>query len=384
MSRWRRRLLAAAAVPVALLVLVALAVRLRYGGGRAGFPDRTSEPLLPASALEVVAALDHPPGNVAVSAGGRVFLTLHPEGSPHVRVAELREGRAVAWPSDAMQGPGDGTGFDTVLSLRIDRQGRLWTLDYARHALGQPRLLAFDIESGRVVHRFDFTRDLAPLGAHLNDFQVDAAGRFVYIADASIFGRRPALLVYDVERRRARRLLEGHPSVQAEEWIPVVQGRTMRVFGLFSVRPGVDSIALDRAGEWLSFAAVNADAMWRVRAADLRDEALAPAALAGRVERFAPKTMSDGLSSDAAGNLYLTDPEHSALVRLGADGRLATLVRDPRLRWPDGLSFGPDGWLYVTCSALHQVIGRTPGQIRSSAPFHLFRFRPGAEAPAGH
>ena len=34
---------------------------------------------------EHVAALDHPPGNVAVSAGGRVFLTLHPEGSPHVR-----------------------------------------------------------------------------------------------------------------------------------------------------------------------------------------------------------------------------------------------------------------------------------------------------------
>jgi sugar lactone lactonase YvrE len=94
--------------------------------------------------------------------------------------------------------------------------------------------------------------------------------------------------------------------------------------------------------------------------------------------------MSDGLSSDAAGALYLTDPEHSALVRLGADGRLATLLRDPRLRWPDGLSFGPDGWLYVTCSALHQVIGRTPGQVRSSAPFHVFRFRPGAEAPAGH
>jgi sugar lactone lactonase YvrE len=383
MSRRRRWLLIAAAVPPGLLLILVVLVRVRYGGGRPGFPDRTSTPLLPADALEVVAALDHPPGNIAVSAGGRVFVTLHPEGGPRVRVAELREGRAVAWPSESFQRPSGGPSFDTVLSVRIDRQGRLWTLDYARHALGQPRLLGFDLESGRVVRQIDFPRALAPLGSHLNDFQVDAQGRFAYIADASIFGRRPALLACDLESGRCRRLLDGHAAVLAEEWIPVVQGRTMRVFGLFSVRPGVDSIALERAGEWLYFAAVNADALWRVRAADLRDEALGAEALAARVQRFAPKTMSDGLSSDDAGSVYLTDPEHSAVLRLGADGRLTTLLRDARLRWPDGLSFGPGGWLYVTCSALHQVIGRTPGQVRASAPFHVFRFRPGAEAPAG-
>src|SRR5262249_10282282 len=38
--------------------------------------DRTTEPRLPGSALEVVATLDWPPGNVAVSRSGRVFLSL--------------------------------------------------------------------------------------------------------------------------------------------------------------------------------------------------------------------------------------------------------------------------------------------------------------------
>ena len=38
--------------------------------------------------------------------------------------------------------------------------------------------------------------------------------------------------------------------------MPVVQGVRMELFGLFTVRPGVDSIALDDAGEWLYFAPV--------------------------------------------------------------------------------------------------------------------------------
>jgi sugar lactone lactonase YvrE len=380
------RLLAVSmAAVLALLLLLAVLVRVRYGGGRTGFPDRTGAPVIPFAAVEKVADLDHPPGNVAVAADGRVFVTLHPEGSPRMRVAELRGGAAVPFPSDAWQGPGrQDVFFDTVLSLRIDRQGRLWTLDYARHAFGQPRLLAFDLATGRLVHHFEFARDLAPLGSHLNDFQVDPAGRQVFIADASIFGRRPALVVYDVERRRARRLLERAPPVMPEPWIPVVQGRPMRVFGVFTVAPGVDSIALDRNGQWLYFAAVSAGALWRVRAADLTDERLPADGLRARVERYAPKTMSDGLSSDSAGNIYITDPEHSAVLRLAPDRTLTTMVRDHGLRWPDGLSFGPGGWLYVTCSALHQVIGRPPSAVPRHAPYQVFRFRPGADAPPGH
>jgi sugar lactone lactonase YvrE len=193
----------------------------------------------------------------------------------------------------------------------------------------------------------------------------------------------PAVIVYDVASGRARRLLEGHASVQSDPWIPVVQGRTMRIFGLFAIRPGVDSIALDRSGRQLVFAAVTAEHFWRADVSALADEAQSADELARRVQPFASKPMSDGLSTDTEGGIYVTDPEHSAVLRLAPDGTLTTLVKDARLRWPDGLSFGPDGWLYVTCSALHQVIGRTPGQVRRAAPFHVYRFRPGYDAPAG-
>ncbi len=392
--RWVRR---GALVVLLLLAALVLFVRLRYGSGSTDFPERIGEPLLGGEALEVVASLPQPPGNVAVSANGRVFLSMHPEGRPRVKMVELVGGEVRPFPDASWQArrgeDADGEAlpfFDAVLGVRIDRQGRFWTLDHANHGIGQPRLLAFDVKSGTLVQRYDFPRSLAPRGSFLNDFQVSDDGRYVFIADSSIFGLDPALLIVDTESGRTRRVLAGHRSMQAEPYVPVVGGRPMRVFGIFTVKPGVDSIALDNRGN-LAFAAVTARRMFRARLADLMDEQLEPAALASRVEDFGAKPMTDGMSADAAGNLVLTDPGHDALQLLAPDGTLTTLVRDPRLRWPDGLSFGPCGaaassaeCLYVTCSALHQVIGRTPGQIRRAGPYQVFRLRMPRPGYAGH
>lgn len=368
-----------------LLFLVLLAVvRVRYGGGEP-FPDRTGTPRVPMSAVETVANLPTPPGNIAVSADGRLFATLHPEGRPGAKVVEIVEGAARPWPSEAFQtGAGEPRFFRSVLSVRIDRQGRLWTLDYGNYATQPTRLLAFDIAKGEVVHEFQFPKSIAGLGSMLNDFQVSPDGNFIYIADASLFAKNPALIVYDVRQGVARRLLERHPSVMAEKYTPVVQGREMVVLGVFSVRPGVDSIGLDATGEWLYFAPVTNLSMYRIATADLLNEALPATDLAGKVETFAPKTMSDGITLDTAGNLYIADPEHSAVMVLRPDKSLETLVKDERLRWPDGFSFGPDGWLYFSCSSLHQVIGRPPWTVKDHAPYQIFRVKPGTPGIPGH
>ena len=89
-------------------------------------------------------------------------------------------------------------------------------------------------------------------------------------------------------------------------------------------------------------------------------------------------------TTDDAGAIYLSDMEHSAIHRISADGKLQTLVTDEKLRWPDGFSFGPDGWLYVTCSALQHVLFRSDDDVRKHAPYQIWRFRPGATATPGH
>ncbi len=367
----------------AAVVVLALAVRVLFGGGRR-LEDRTGSPVLPPSALQVVVDLDYPPGNIAVTADGRIFFTLHPDGNPPAKVLELVDGKPTPYPNAAFQQPQSGTPhFQSPLALRVDRQGRLWVLDYADYGGGQPRLLAFDLKTNAVVHQHDFPSDVAGSLSMLNDFQVDPEGHRIYIAETSPFLQRPALIVYDTARKTSRRLLEGHPSVATQDYVIQAPGRDMIIVGLVALRIAVDSIALDSRGEWLYFGAVTGDRMYRVRARDLNDDSLALVALAARVEDFAAKTLSDGLTMDVQDNIYVSDMEHSAVVRLSQDRGLTTLVKDPRQRWPDGYSFGPEGWLYVTCSSLQNVLFVSRAEMRAHAPYQIFRFQPGVAGVPG-
>jgi sugar lactone lactonase YvrE len=373
----------ALAILAALLVGLVVVVRINFGGGMR-LEDRTGDPVLPASALEKVVDLDYPPGNIAVAQSGRVFFTLHPDGDPPDQVVELVDGKPVPFPNAAFQHAGAEPHFQSVLSMRIDRQNRLWVLDYASYGTGQPRLLAFDIVSRELVHRYDFPSRAAGFLSMLNDFQVDPYGQTIYIAETSPFLQTPALIVYDVAKKESRRVLQGHPSVQARDYVIQAPGRDMVIYGLVTMRIAVDSIALDRSGDWLYYGPVSGDRLYRIAAAHLKDATLGADELASRVEDYAAKTLSDGITTDVDGNVYLSDMEHSAILRLGKDRKLTTLLKDPRLRWPDGFSFGPDGWLYVTCSSLQNVLFLPKSEMREHAPYQIFRFKPGVEGIAGH
>jgi sugar lactone lactonase YvrE len=285
------------------------------------------------------------------------------------------DGTLRPYPSDAAQ----AELYQTVLGVAIDPRGWLWTLDHGNHGLGQPRLLAFDLATDTEVHRHDFTDEEAGAGSFLNDLQVSPDGRWIYIADVNVFGRAPALVIYDAQAGKAWRRLENHPSVQSQHLLIRHPDKDMMFFGgLFALRPAVDSIALDKAGQWLYYGAMTHETMYRVPAVALQDPAATDAAVAGLVEAYGDKPLSDGLSMDLEGNLYITDVEHRAVLMLPAGGGpLQTVIKDPRIRWADGLSFGPDGWLYVSDSAIPDIMVRSKSHIEEAAPYFLFRVRPG-------
>jgi sugar lactone lactonase YvrE len=370
---------------IAIVLVVALAsIKLKFGDGKR-LADRSTEPSMSGEVLETVVDLDYPPGNIAVSEGGRIFFTLHPDGRPPTKVHELVGGEPVPYPNLEYQSETDGIPyFQSILAIRIDRQNRLWVLDFAEFGRGTPRISAFDLATNELVHTYDFPPEVAGLASMLNDFQVSPDGGTIYIAETSPLVHSPALIVYDVNARESRRLLSEHESVLPQNYVIQAPGRDMIIYGIYNMRIGVDSIALDRKGEWLYYGSVTGDTLYRIKAADLSDASLTYGDLAGRVEAFADKTLSDGITTDVEGNVYLSDMENSAIHIVTPERELKTLIKDERLRWPDGFSFGPGGDLYVTCSSLQNVLFVGSGEMRANAPYQIYRFSPGPDGIAGH
>jgi len=361
-----------------LIAASTIVVWIRYGGGDP-YPDLTSSPELGEELLEEVLAYPEPIGNVAVSSTGRVFFTVHPEARPRGnKLLEYIDGASVPFPD----GKSQARLFDTVLGVVVDQYDRLWTLDHGNHGLRDARLLAFDLRTGELIHEQRFDKAIAPAGSFLQDLQVSRDGRTVVIADASFWRKSPALIVYDVETATARRVLEGHRSVAAENYVIRHPDRPMSFMGgIVNLRGGVDGIAID--DNWLYFAAISGSALFRVSVADLRDASIPNSQLAARVERYSEKPLSDGLSIDVEGNVYVTDVEHNSIFIIGSDREPRTLIRSAKIRWPDALSFGPDGWLYVADSALADVVLQTRDYIRASGPYRIYRFQPGIPGLAG-
>ena len=343
--------------------------------------DRTAglTPLLDDGQLEVVAELPYPPGNVTLSGSGRLFFSFHPEGNKSdIQVAELVDGEVVPFPSAAFQEK-----LHSVLSIRIDRLGRLWMLDYGDYGLHRPRLFAFDVESGELLIDYSVPRSASGLGSMFNDFQVSPDGNTVYIADQSTLAQDQAIVVIDFGREHpiARRRLHKHESVRGGDYDVFIDDRRVKVGGVVCPGYGLDAIAIDQSGDSLFYASLNSGEMYRVSTFDLRyqDSLLLDEQLAAQTEHFADITMSDGIATDHAGHIYLTDMEHSALMRVNAAGDLEMLIQSERLRWPDGLGWGPDGHLYVTASALHEYLPelvRSDQDIARGAPYHILRLLP--------
>ncbi|MBK8284142.1 MAG: SMP-30/gluconolactonase/LRE family protein [Ahniella sp.] len=377
MPRWLKRAL------ISLLlafVVLAIVVRVRHGGG-VPYPDLTGPALLPESALEVAVQFDQPIGNVAVDVDGRVFFTVHPESRPEGDKLFVSEaGKIRPFPASDLQ----AKHFETPLGVRIDRQNRLWVIDHGSHGFGTARLTAWNLADGNLAHEYRFSSTTAPKGSFLQDLAIDAQGSTVFIADVAFWAKRPAILVHDIASGSTKRLLENDPSVTAQDYLIRTPAKTMTFFGgLAALKAGVDGITLSRDDAWLYFGAMNHPNLYRINRLDLMAAAQDSPALTKAVQEVGPKPLSDGLTTDVDGNVYVTDVEHGAVFRLNADGELETLIQSPKIRWADGFSFGPDGWLYLADSAIPEQMLRSRAHIRSQAPYFIYRFKPGVEGVPG-
>ncbi len=324
-----------------------------------------------AGTLEIVAQLDTGPGNITVTPTGEIIVSLHQFYGHDVRVASIGD-------NDQLIPFATAANVNSVLGLQADAKGVVWLLDNAMRGGTTRRLVAWDASEERLAADIDLTKVTADQ-SFLNDLAVDSVRNTAYIADPA-GGADAAIIVVDLVRGAARRVLQGHNSVIPEDIDLVIDGNPVGILADdgTEIRPrvGINPIAIDKNGEWLFYGPMHGRSMYRIRTADLRNAELAPDDLASRAERWSEKPICDGISIDNAGNLYLGDLANNAIGVIGADRKYRVLISDSRLSWVDAFSFGDNGYLYAVINQLHRSAVLNGGESATKPPYLIVKFRP--------
>lgn len=340
-----------------LLAIIAIGLtyfKIEHGGGKP-YPDVSTTPIIPNAQIQTPITLPYPPGMVTSSPEGRIFYTYHmlhkPERFSGATVFEWVNGKGVPFPSAEMQKE-----FHGAMGITVDRQNRLWVIKPGALEGKRTRLLAIDMVSGELVVDYVFAKGEAGFA---QDMRVSPDGKTVFLADTGLFNFTQAnLIVFDVETKTARTVLKGHPAVSPQNWvIRKTNGKPYKLaLGLLTFTVGVDGIALTKDGNWLYFATMSHDSVYRIPTNALKDENLSEPALGDMIEFVGHKPMSDGIELMTDNTVIITDVENGGLAALASDGTLKTLSKSAKVDWADSVSIAPDGSIWFTDSRLTDLI----------------------------
>lgn len=280
-----------------------------------------------------------------------------------------------------------------VLGFHVDRRnGWLWALDMgfvageAEAPAGAQKVMVFELASGKRLKTIALDGVADRVGSFLNDIAVDERRRVAYVSDSG-FRSAPrnqvGLIVVDHATGTARRVLDGHASLQIEPGVKVVSGGS-EVWPGNPLLIGVNGIALSPDGQTLYWTVTTGTQAWAVPTAVLRRAGASDAQIAREVRSLgAVGGNTDGIVTDPAGDLYITDVTRGGIVRYSPSTRkLALIAANGAVRWPDTPAWHPGGDLVFTASALNQHFA---GQVKAGEErYELWRLRPRGQKATRH
>jgi sugar lactone lactonase YvrE len=354
---------------------VALAGLVSCGGERAARPEQTiAKPDRSGAVVVEVAASERQWTGLTISEDGRLFVN-YPRWSPDVpvSVAEIVDGAAVAYPDAArnawsVEGGDPSEQFVCVQSVVADGRGSLWILDPGNPGFrgvvsGGAKLMRVRLETGNVERIYRFDAPVIKAASYLNDVRIDLEAQVAYITDSG----DGAIVVTDLESGESRRLLDAHPSTEAEDVVLTIEGKEWRGPDGSAPRVHADGIALTPDKQWLYYHALTGRTLYRVPTSALRDAALSEHQIGETVETVAATGAADGLIFGLDGRLYISALEENAIKRYDpATGQVDVVVQGDMIRWPDTFTLDPSGRVHFTTAQIHLGASVTE-------PYRIFR-----------
>ena len=340
------------------------------------------------------------PTGVTVSHKGRIFVNF-PKWGDDVKftVSEIQDGQPVAYPDESINEvdqEDQASALVSVQSVVVDPADRLWILDtgsplFKPTEYGGPKLICVNLDTNKVVQKILFPQAVAQPTTYLNDIRFDLRrgnDGMAFITDSSKDGPN-AIIVVDLHSGECWRRLNDHPTTKTEDiktFLPLVEGRPFlehQPNGTIKqgASMGADGIAINSDGSRLYYCPLGSRKLYSVATDALVNRDISEEEVAKTVQNHGDRGgASDGLESDSEGNIYSTNYEHNAILRLRYSDKVwETIAYDPRLLWPDTLSLATDGYLYVTANQLHRQARYNKGKDLRVKPYTLFRMRVNAQ-----
>ncbi|KAK5560854.1 hypothetical protein LTR46_001162 [Exophiala xenobiotica] len=331
--------------------------------------------------IQVALTLQHPVNGVSTTPDGRLFvLYARVDGSTGPQVAEWHNGSSPTpypnqeWNSYA-SGKDPATHLIRTNSQRIGPDGTLWLVDTGSPSFGQPvilpngpKLVQVNLTTNSVARVYNLGNVTLETSL-IDDVRFNPAVGLAYITDAGA----PALIVLDLNSGEARRVLENDPTTKG--FMPVsAEGKLMHnsMGGFEYIYADQHEVSPD--GRYYYYQPCEGG-MSRIETQYLNNafyNSTLASVLSQYPEPYARTPSTGGTAIDAQGNIYNSDTDRLAIIKIAPNGTWTTLVQDPRLLWVDAMWIDTYGKLWMPAAQLNRGTPFNNGSSFVQKPLYVY------------
>ena len=344
--------------------------------------------------IEVALTLESPVNGVSTTSSGRIFvLFARVNGSTGPQVAEYINGTYAAYPDSEWNSYAPGADPATRLirtnSQRIGPDGTLWLVDTGSPGFGQPVILPSGPKlvnvnlTSNTVQRVYSLENVTLASSLIDDIRFLPSAGQAFITDAG----EPAIIVLDLTSGNARRVLENDPSVKGAPFPVSAEGKVLHnsMGGFQYIYADQHEVSPD--GQYYYYQPCNGG-LSRIPTAIL-GESLYNSSLADVIGQYpepvALTPSSGGTAIDAEGNLYTSDTDRQAVIKIAKNGAWTTFVQDERLLWVDAMWIDSQRRLWMPAAQLNRGMPFNNGTSYIQKPLCVYTIDTGiGPSPIDH